>query len=68
MAVLGPLLIDGADPVLLVAGHLGALAALWIAARAADPADAEKFTRFYLRVWLLFFLEYAIVSVSCLAG
>ena len=26
------------------------------------------FTTFYLRVWLLFFLEYAIVPVSCLAG
>ena len=68
MAGLGPLLIDGADPALLVAGHLAALAALWIAARGADPADPKKFTRFYLRVWLLFFLEYAIVPVSCLAG
>jgi homogentisate phytyltransferase/homogentisate geranylgeranyltransferase len=68
MAVLGPPLIDGADPVLLVAGHLGALAALWIAARGADPSDGKKFTRFYLQVWLLFFLEYVIVPVSCLAG
>ena len=40
----------------------------WIAARGADPADNERFTRFYMRVWLLFFLEYAIVPVSCLAG
>jgi homogentisate phytyltransferase / homogentisate geranylgeranyltransferase len=68
MAVLGPLLVDGADPVLLAGGHLAALAALWAAARSADPADVTKFTRFYLRVWLLFFLEYAIVPVSCLAG
>jgi homogentisate phytyltransferase/homogentisate geranylgeranyltransferase len=68
MAVLGPLLVDGADPVLLSAGHLGALAALWIAARAVDPSDRARFTRFYLRVWLLFFLEYAIVAASCLAG
>ena len=68
MAVLGPLLVDGADPVLLASGHLAALAALWIAARSADPGDVTKFTRFYLRVWLLFFLEYAIVSISCLAG
>ena len=68
MAVLGPLLIDGADAALLVAGHLGALALLWIAARGADPADNERFTRFYMRVWLLFFLEYVIVPVSCLAG
>ncbi len=68
MAILGPLLVDGADPVLLAGGHLAALAALWIAARGADPGDREKFTRFYLRVWLLFFLEYAIVPISCLAG
>jgi len=68
MALLGPLLVDGADPVLLAGGHLAALAALWIAARSADPADVTKFTRFYLRVWLLFFLEYAIVPASCLAG
>ena len=68
MALLGPLLVTGADPVLLAGGHLAALAALWIAARGADPSDSEKFTRFYLRVWLLFFLEYAIVPISCLAG
>ena len=59
MAVFGPLLVDGADPVLLAAGHLAALAALWAAARSADPADQAEFTRFYMRVWLLFFLEYA---------
>jgi len=68
MAVLGPLLIDGVDPVLLAAGHLAALAALWAAARSTDPSDRASFTRFYMRVWLLFFLEYAIVPVSCLAG
>ena len=68
MAVLGPLLVTGADPVLLCLGHLAALAALLLAARSADPADRAGFTRFYLRVWLLFFLEYAIVPISCLAG
>ena len=68
MALLGPLLVDGADPALLAGGHLAALAALWAAARSADPSDRAGFTRFYLRVWLLFFLEYAIVPVSCLAG
>jgi homogentisate phytyltransferase/homogentisate geranylgeranyltransferase len=68
MAVAGPLLVDGADPVLLAGGHLAALAALWAAARNVDPSDRAAFTTFYLRVWLLFFLEYAIVPVSCLAG
>jgi homogentisate phytyltransferase/homogentisate geranylgeranyltransferase len=68
MAVLGPLLVEGADPVLLAGGHLAALAALWAAARAVDPNDVRNFTRFYMRVWILFFLEYLIVPVSCLAG
>lgn len=68
MAILGPLLVTGADGALLAAGHLAALAALWAAARGVDPSDRAGFTRFYLRVWILFFLEYAIVPVSCLAG
>jgi homogentisate phytyltransferase / homogentisate geranylgeranyltransferase len=68
MALLGPLLVEGADPALLAGGHLAALAALWIAARSVDPSDHAGFTQFYLRVWLLFFLEYVIVPVSCLAG
>ena len=40
--ILGPLLVDGADPVLLSVGHLLALAALWAAARGADPADRRR--------------------------
>jgi homogentisate phytyltransferase/homogentisate geranylgeranyltransferase len=67
MAVLGPLLVDGAQPVVLAATHLAALALLLTAARNVDPFDHAEFTRFYLRVWQLFFLEYAIVPVSCLA-
>ena len=38
------------------------------AARGVDPSDRAGFTRFYMRVWQLFFLEYAIVPISCLAG
>jgi homogentisate phytyltransferase/homogentisate geranylgeranyltransferase len=68
MAVLGPLLVDDADPIVLSAGHLAALALLWLAARGTDPRDRAEFTTFYLRVWQLFFLEYAIVPVACLAG
>jgi homogentisate phytyltransferase / homogentisate geranylgeranyltransferase len=67
MATLGPLLVDGAQPVVLGATHLAALALLQIAARDVDPSDHAGFTRFYLRVWQLFFLEYAIVPVACLA-
>ncbi|MBA2531157.1 MAG: homogentisate phytyltransferase, partial [Nocardioidaceae bacterium] len=41
---------------------------LWLAARGVDPTDREQFTGFYFRVWQLFFLEYAIVPIACLAA
>jgi homogentisate phytyltransferase/homogentisate geranylgeranyltransferase len=68
MAVLGPLLVDDADGVVLAAGHLLALALLLVWARRADPADPAAFTGFYLRVWALFFLEYALVPAAVLAA
>jgi homogentisate phytyltransferase/homogentisate geranylgeranyltransferase len=68
MAALGPLLVDGADPVVLAAGHLAALGLLWLAARGVDPSDRAGFTGFYMRVWQLFFLEYAIVALASLAA
>jgi homogentisate phytyltransferase/homogentisate geranylgeranyltransferase len=68
MAVLGPLLIDTAQPVVLAAGQLAALGVLLAWARSVDPADPADFTRFYMRVWKLFFLEYALVALACLAG
>jgi homogentisate phytyltransferase/homogentisate geranylgeranyltransferase len=67
MAILGPLLVDGVQPAVFAATHLAALALLLAAARNVDPSDHAQFTIFYLRVWQLFFLEYAIVPVSCLA-
>jgi homogentisate phytyltransferase/homogentisate geranylgeranyltransferase len=68
MAVLGPALIPEAQPWVLAGGHLAALALLLGWARGADPDDPAVFTRFYMRVWKLFFLEYALVAVACLAG
>lgn len=68
MAVLGPVLIDTAQPLVLAGGHLAALAILLVWARGVDPADPAGFTRFYMRVWKLFFLEYALVALACLAG
>lgn len=68
MAILGPFLVGGADPFLLSATHLGALALLLAAARNVDPSDRAGFTQLYFRVWQLFFLEYAIVPICCLAG
>jgi homogentisate phytyltransferase/homogentisate geranylgeranyltransferase len=69
MALLGPVLLAGhVQPVVLVAGHLGAGALLAVWARAADPADPAAFTRFYMRVWALFFLEYLLVPLACVAA
>ena len=52
--------------VVLVVGHLGAAALLVYWARSADPRNREQFTRFYMRVWALFFLEYLLVPIACL--
>jgi homogentisate phytyltransferase/homogentisate geranylgeranyltransferase len=68
MATLGPLLVDDANPVLLSVTHLGALGLLLAAARGVDPSDHAGFTQLYFRVWQLFFLEYLIVPLCCLAG
>jgi homogentisate phytyltransferase/homogentisate geranylgeranyltransferase len=61
-----PLLSGHARPAVLIAGHLGAAALLAHWARRADPGDREAFTRFYMRVWGLFFLEYLLVPLACL--
>ena len=68
MAILGPVFIDTAPPVVLAGGQLAALALLLVWARGVDPADQAGFTRFYMRVWKLFFLEYVLVALACLAG
>ena len=68
MAILGPLLVSDADPVVLVAGHVAALALLLTWARRANPADPAAFTSFYMRVWALFFLEYVLVPLAVVAG
>jgi homogentisate phytyltransferase / homogentisate geranylgeranyltransferase len=65
MIVLGPLLVDDADGLVLAGGHAAALALLLVWARAADPDD---FGVFYMRVWALFFAEYALVPLAVLAA
>jgi homogentisate phytyltransferase/homogentisate geranylgeranyltransferase len=68
MATLGPWLLAGhAEPALLIAGHVGAAALLATWARRVDAADRADVARFYMRVWGLFFLEYALVPAACLA-
>jgi homogentisate phytyltransferase/homogentisate geranylgeranyltransferase len=67
MIVLGPWLLAGdVQPVVLVVGHLAAAGVLAYLAKSADPGDRVGFTRFYMRVWALFFLEYLLVPLACL--
>jgi len=66
MATVGAALLDGASTAVLVGGHLAALALLWWWAARADLADRASIVRFYMRVWMLFFCEYAIVAAAYL--
>jgi homogentisate phytyltransferase / homogentisate geranylgeranyltransferase len=68
VVVAPPLLTDYANPVVLAVGHALAAALLIYWARTANPRYHTKFTRFYMRVWALFFLEYLLVPVACLAN
>ena len=68
MIALGPLLVGVADGLVLAGGHALALALLLVWARGADPDDPAAFTAFYMRVWVLFFAEYALVPLAVLAG
>jgi homogentisate phytyltransferase/homogentisate geranylgeranyltransferase len=63
-----PLLGDHVQPAVLVGGHLAAAALLVRWARLAHPGDHAAFTRFYMRVWVLFFLEYLLVPLACLTA
>jgi homogentisate phytyltransferase/homogentisate geranylgeranyltransferase len=68
MAALGPLLLDGVQPVVLAVSHVLPPVALGAWSRAVDPADRASVTRFYMRVWALFFLEYLTLPLACLAA
>jgi homogentisate phytyltransferase/homogentisate geranylgeranyltransferase len=66
MAIPGAIALkNDAQPFVMAAGHLSALVILCVWARAADPRDQVAFTRFYMRVWALFFLEYVLVPLAC---
>jgi homogentisate phytyltransferase/homogentisate geranylgeranyltransferase len=68
MATIGAALLDGANTPVIVGAHLAAAAVLWASAKRVDLADRAAITRFYMRVWKLFFLEYAIVAAAYLLG
>ncbi len=68
MALAGPLLVDDASGWVLATGHLALLAVLLGLARGVDLDDPARFTRFYLRVWALFFAEYLLVPAAVLVN
>jgi homogentisate phytyltransferase/homogentisate geranylgeranyltransferase len=68
MATVGAALLQDASTAVLVGGHLAALAALWTWASRIDLSDRASVTRFYMRVWVLFFAEYVIVAAAELLG
>jgi homogentisate phytyltransferase/homogentisate geranylgeranyltransferase len=68
MAVLGPPALPECQPVVLAGTQLAALALLLRWAATTDPDDPASFTVFYMRVWKLFFLEYALVPLACVLG
>lgn len=68
MALAGPLLVDDASGWVLAAGHLALLAVLLGLARGVDLDDPARFTRFYMRVWALFFAEYLLVPAAVLVN
>ncbi|MDA0183924.1 homogentisate phytyltransferase [Solirubrobacter phytolaccae] len=68
IVVAPPLLTEYANPFVLALGHALAAGLLLHWARAANPSCHTEFTRFYMRVWMLFFLEYLLVPAACLAN
>jgi len=68
MATIGPALLHGASRPFLAGAHVAAAAVLWAAAARIDLADRAAITKFYMRVWMLFFLEYVIVAAAYLIG
>jgi homogentisate phytyltransferase/homogentisate geranylgeranyltransferase len=68
MIAAAPLLRDEASAVVLVIGHLACLAVLLRLAMTVEVTDRAGFTRFYMRVWTLFFAEYLIVPLAVIAA
>jgi homogentisate phytyltransferase/homogentisate geranylgeranyltransferase len=66
MATIGAAVLVEANTAVLAGAHLAAAVVLWLCAARVDLADRASITRFYMRVWLLFFLEYVIVAAAYL--
>ena len=69
MAILGPVLLAGdVQPVVLSGGHIAALRCFGTGRGRPIRAITPAFTRFYMRVWALFFLEYVLMPLACITA
>lgn len=68
MAIPVAFALDDVNRELFAAGHLAALILLLVWAARTSPDDPAIFTRFYLRVWGLFFFEYVLIALCVLAA
>jgi homogentisate phytyltransferase / homogentisate geranylgeranyltransferase len=60
--------IEGLDPWVLAGGHGGLAAALLAATRQLTADDQASVVRFYRRIWLLFYAEYAVFALATVFG
>lgn len=68
MILTGMIGIAGVNGIVLTAAHAGLLALMWRISRRIKPGEPASMTRYYLFIWVLFFAEYIVFPVACLAG
>jgi homogentisate phytyltransferase/homogentisate geranylgeranyltransferase len=61
-------LLPGAGALLLLVSHLAIIALFWWTSRSVDVTSPRAFTRFYMFLWSLFYVEYILLSLNALAG
>jgi homogentisate phytyltransferase / homogentisate geranylgeranyltransferase len=67
MAIAGVLQLPSVNSLLLISTHLLALVLLWFWSLKVNVQDQRAMTAFYQFIWKLFFLEYLIFPLACLA-
>jgi homogentisate phytyltransferase/homogentisate geranylgeranyltransferase len=53
---------------LMLISHLAIIAVFWWVSRSVDVNSPPAFTRFYMFLWSLFYIEYLLLSLIALAG
>ncbi|NUT32988.1 MAG: homogentisate phytyltransferase [Hamadaea sp.] len=60
--------VPGANGPVLVVTHAAALAVLWVTGARVDGADTDAVRRYYMLIWKLFYLEFAVFPAAVLLG